>query len=134
MQISAFPSSAEHIIFSPLFAEYIKEQHPIVGESVHLDHNRHSIWVNGYEIRGLTPLEYKLLAYLEKRQGQVCSRDELALHLYPDDMELEGSGVTDTRLDSVVKRLRKRIEPNPKKPRYVVTVRGHGFRWASITN
>jgi DNA-binding response OmpR family regulator len=60
--------------------------------------------------------------------GQVCSRDELIKHLYPEDSSLGGGGVTDNRLDSVVKRLRKQIEPNPKEPKYILTVRGHGFR------
>lgn len=70
------------------------------------------------------------MAYLEENRGRVCSRDELAQHLYPEDMTLEGDGVTDTRLDAVVKRVRKRVEPVPGKPRYIVTVRGHGFRLA----
>jgi two-component system alkaline phosphatase synthesis response regulator PhoP len=97
-----------------------------VGKRIYVDHEHHTIWLNGYEIRGLTPLEYKLVAYLEKKQGQVCTRDELAQYLYPDDVA--GIGVADNRIDSVVKRLRKRIEPNPKEPQYIVTRRGHGFR------
>lgn len=115
-------------IFSPLFAEYIQRQHPTVGERIYVDHERHTVWVNGYEIGGLTPLEYNLIRYLEKKRGQVCSRDELVQVLYPEDAGFDGEGVTDTRLDSVVKRLRKRIEPKPKEPRYIVTLRGHGFR------
>ena len=84
--------------------------------------------MNSREISGLTRLEFKLMAFLEKKRSQLCTRDELARHLYPEDMALEGEGVTDTRLDSLVKRLRKRIEPDPKEPQYIVTVRGHGFR------
>jgi DNA-binding response OmpR family regulator len=52
----------------------------------------------------------------------------LAEHLYPEDMAYDGSGVSDTRLDSVVKRLRKQIEPDSQEPRYILTVRGAGFR------
>ena len=100
----------------------------MVAECVHVDHDRHTVWVNGYETPSLTPLEYKLIAYLEQKQGQICSRDELAQHLYPGEMALTGDGVSDNRLDSIIKRLRKRIEPNSKEPKYIITVRGHGFR------
>jgi DNA-binding winged helix-turn-helix (wHTH) protein len=118
------------LVFSPLLADYIRRQHPTIGARVHIDRQRRTVWVNGRTIKRLAPLEYKMIAYLEERRGQVCSRDELAQHLYPDDMALGGAGVTDTRIDSVVKRLRRRIEPNPKSPRYIVTVHGHGFRLA----
>lgn len=117
-------------ISSPLFAEYIRELHPAIGARVHVDRQRRAVWVDGCKIAELTPLEYKLIEYLEGKRGQVCSRDELAQSLYPEDMSLEGAGVTDTRIDSVVKRLRRRIEPNPKKPQYIQTVRGHGLRLA----
>lgn len=117
-------------IFSPLLAQYLSQEQPRVGSRIHIDHKRHSVWVNGREVRDLPPLEYKLISYLEEKHGQVCTRDELAEHLYPEDMAATGPGVTDTRLDSVVKRLRKQIESNPKNPKYILTVRGHGFRLA----
>ena len=115
-------------IFSSLLKKYIGQQHPVAGTRIHVDHERHTVWVNSREIGGLTRLEFKLMAYLEKKRNQLCTRDELAQHLYPDDMTLQGEGVTDTRLDSLVKRLRKRIEPDPKEPQYITTVRGHGLR------
>lgn len=115
-------------IFSPLLAEFIRQRNLVVGARLYLDHDRRTVWVNGHEVRGFTPLEFKLIAYLDQKPGQVCSRDELAQELYPDEMTPEGANVTDTRIDSVVKRLRKRIEPNPEEPQYIVTVRGHGFR------
>ncbi len=120
----------DHQIFSALFEAYIKQQNPVVGARIFIDHKRRIVSVNGHEVRGLTPLEFELMAYLEKNRGRLVSRDELAQHLYPEDMAFEGEGVTDTRMHSLVKRLRRRIEPNPKKPRYIITVRGHGFRMA----
>jgi DNA-binding winged helix-turn-helix (wHTH) protein len=115
-------------VFSPLLAEYIRRQGPIGEAHIRIDHTHRTVWVDGHEVRGLAPLEYKLITYLEEKRGQVCSRDEVARHLYPRDMAIEGPGVTDTRIDSVVKRLRRQIEPNPKEPRYIVTERGHGLR------
>jgi DNA-binding response OmpR family regulator len=43
-------------------------------------------------------------------------------------MAADSAGIADTRLDSIVKRVRKRIEPDPQEPRYLLTVRGHGFQ------
>lgn len=124
------PWTDQDLVFSPLFAEYIKQQRPLVGAYIHVDRKRRIVWVGSRAIRGLSRLEYKFIAYLEEKRGQVCSRDELAQHLYPDDMSPKGAGVTNARLDAVVKRVRKRIEPLPGKPQYIVTVRGHGFRLA----
>ena len=115
-------------IFSSLFAEYITGQHPVVGAHIHVDHKRLLVSVKGHEIRDLTRLEYNLMAFLDEHRNRVCSRDELADHLYPEDSAFDGSGVADTRLDSLVKRLRRKVEPNPKEPRYIVTARGQGFR------
>jgi DNA-binding response OmpR family regulator len=63
---------------------------------------------------------------LEKKRGEVCSRDELAIQLYPDDVVIKG--VSNNRIDSIAKRVRKKIELNPNKPAIIETVRGVGFR------
>ncbi len=115
-------------LFSPLFADYLKKQSPVVGGGVLVDRTSGIVSVNGHEIKRLTPLEYKLIVYLDDKQGQLCTYDELAAHLYPDDMALDGGGVTDTRLHSLVKRLRKKVEPHTEEPRYIVTERGRGLR------
>jgi DNA-binding winged helix-turn-helix (wHTH) protein len=113
-------------LFSPLFSAYVQGSEPQTGDDVRIDRKRRILWVGGYEVKKLTRLEYELIDYLENKRGQACSRDELIEHLYPD--EWADKGITDNRLDSVIKRLRRRVEPDPKKPRYIVTVRGHGFR------
>jgi DNA-binding winged helix-turn-helix (wHTH) protein len=115
-------------VFSPLLADYINRQSPATSTSIYLDYTRHTVWINGYEVTGLTRLEYELLAYLDQRRSQTCSRDELAHHLYPDEAVPGEAGISDTRLDSIIKRLRRKIEPNPHEPRYLVTMHGYGFR------
>lgn len=113
-------------LFSPLFGSYVEEQQPTVGARIQVDRERRSVWVNGRAIVDLPPLEYKFIEYLESKRGEVCSRNELAQHLYP--REVYDEGVSDGRLDAVVKRLRKRVEPVPGEQRYVETVWGQGFR------
>jgi DNA-binding winged helix-turn-helix (wHTH) protein len=43
-------------------------------------------------------------------------------------MKPEGKGVSDERIDAVLKRLRKIIEPDDDQPHFIVTVRGHGIK------
>jgi DNA-binding winged helix-turn-helix (wHTH) protein len=113
-------------IFSPLLADYVRTQQPSIGARVQVDRDRRTVWVDGRLIRNLPPLEYGFIEYLEANRGQVCSRDELAQHLYPEDALAEG--VSDARLDAVAKRARKRIEPVRGQQRYIETVWGQGFR------
>jgi two-component system, OmpR family, response regulator ResD len=73
----------------------------------------------------LTTLEFELLHFLVQRPGRVFSRDDLLQYVWGEDR------VVDNRtIDSLVSRLRRRIEPDPANPRYVQTVWGAGYRFA----
>ncbi|MCR4405766.1 MAG: winged helix-turn-helix domain-containing protein [Anaerolineae bacterium] len=70
------------------------------------------------EVR-LTRLGFDLLAYLVWNAGRVVGYDELLREVWGYDYT-EGSQVA---IKSCLKRLRRKIEPNPAQPRYLVTVR-----------
>ena len=70
------------------------------------------------EIR-LTAAEAELLAALAQRAGQAVSREELS-----QQPSAEGSG---RAVDVQITRLRRKIEPDPRFPRYLQTVRGRGY-------
>jgi two-component system alkaline phosphatase synthesis response regulator PhoP len=72
----------------------------------------------------LTALEFKLLAAFVLNGGKVLSRDRLL-----DLAWGHGTFVTDRVVDNHVVTLRKKIEPNPSTPRYIVSVRGLGYRF-----
>lgn len=72
----------------------------------------------------ITPLEFKLLAALIRHRGRVLSRDKLL-----DEVWGRGVFVTDRVIDTHVTNLRKKIEPELATPRYVVSVRGVGYRF-----
>jgi len=72
----------------------------------------------------LTPSEFKLLATLVKRRGQVLSRQRLL-----DDGWGPGTFITDRVIDTHIANLRKKIEPTPAAPAYIVSVRGQGYRF-----
>ncbi len=73
----------------------------------------------------LTRLEFDLLLYLVQNAGRAVGYDELLAHVWGYDC-VEGSRET---VKACVRRLRWKIEPDPSRPRYLVTVRGVGYRW-----
>lgn len=80
----------------------------------------------GDERVDLTPSEFALLATLMASPGRTFSRLELLEQL--QDSAYEGYERT---IDVHIRRLRTKIEPDPRKPRYVETVFGFGYRFAA---
>jgi two-component system alkaline phosphatase synthesis response regulator PhoP len=75
------------------------------------------------EIITFTRKEFELLYYLAKHKGKVISRDQLLSSVWDYDF------VGDTRIVDVhVSHVREKIEPNTKKPVYIKTVRGLGYK------
>jgi DNA-binding response OmpR family regulator len=72
----------------------------------------------------LTPREFRLLRLLAGNPGRVFSREELIAHALGD--EFNGY---DRTIDVHVKNLRRKIENDPRDPRYIVTVHGMGYRF-----
>jgi DNA-binding response OmpR family regulator len=72
----------------------------------------------------LTPLEMKLLAALIDADGRLLSRAQLI-----DRVWGEGVAITDRVVDNHVLNLRRKLEDDPAAPRYLVSVRGIGYRF-----
>jgi len=72
----------------------------------------------------LSALEFKLLAAFVKRSGRLLTRAQLLDEVWGSDTH-----VTDRVVDNQVTNLRKKIEPNPERPRYLVSLRGLGYRF-----
>lgn len=80
----------------------------------------------GGELVELTPIELKLLATFIRHRGKVLSRDQLL-----DEAWGRGTYATDRVVDNHITNLRKKIEPRPSEPRYLISVRGIGYRFDS---
>lgn len=78
----------------------------------------------GDEVIALSPREMSLLMYFLDHQGRALSRDALIEGAW--GLDYEGTART---VDNFVVSLRKKIEPNPDKPIYFITVRGVGYRF-----
>ncbi len=90
---------------------------------VRMDVERHVVTVEGGEVR-LPLKEFELLEIFLRNPGRVLTRGQLIDRVWGADY------VGDTKtLDVHVKRLRAKIEPDPGSPRYLVTVRGLGYKY-----
>jgi two-component system, OmpR family, response regulator RegX3 len=90
---------------------------------VRMDVERHIVSVSGGTVQ-LPLKEFELLEVLLRNAGRVLTRMQLIDRVWGADY------VGDTKtLDVHVKRLRAKIEPSPSVPRYIVTVRGLGYKF-----
>lgn len=77
-----------------------------------------------------TALEAKLLRYLMRHEGMVLSRQQILDAVWGSDYY-----GTDRTVDNFINRLRAKLEPSPRHPQHIVTVRGAGYRFSrSVTN
>jgi two-component system alkaline phosphatase synthesis response regulator PhoP len=72
---------------------------------------------------GLTPLEFSLLECFAAHEGKAVSRGQLLREVWND------ADVVSRAVDTAMLGLRKRVEPEPATPRYLVSVRGLGYRF-----
>jgi len=94
-----------------------------VGD-LRMDQAQHRVWVGGEQIE-LTAMEFDLLAFLMTHPGRVFTRLELLEAVRGETYESFERSV-----DSHIKRLRQKIEPDPRNPRFVLTVFGVGYKLA----
>ena len=72
----------------------------------------------------MTPTEFKILGAFVKNRGRVLSRDRLI-----DLAWGAGTYVSERAVDNYIVSLRKKLEPDPAAPRFLVNVRGQGYRF-----
>jgi DNA-binding response OmpR family regulator len=96
----------------------------ITAADVTLDLTRHAVTVDGQSVE-LTPTEFALLRAMAAEPGRAFSRMELL-----DAAQGETYEGYERTIDTHVKNLRAKIEPDPKSPRYIITVYGVGYKFA----
>ncbi|HEX5541843.1 MAG TPA: response regulator transcription factor [Micromonospora sp.] len=95
----------------------------LVAGPVRMDVERHVVTVEGEPVQ-LPLKEFELLELLLRNAGRVLTRGQVIDRIWGADY------VGDTKtLDVHIKRLRSKIEPKPSSPRYIVTVRGLGYKF-----
>jgi len=84
---------------------------------------QHEVRIRG-RLVSLTPAEFNILAALAQEPGRAFSRDDLLERAF--GLDYQGF---DRTADVHIMRLRRKIEPDPEQPRYIVTVPGVGYRF-----
>ena len=87
-----------------------------------IDLERHEVRKGGRLI-ALTPIEFSLLEYLAEHSGKVFTRDQLITALWREDRFIE-----EHNLDVHIHALRQKVEPDPDRPRILLTVHGVGYK------
>jgi len=94
------------------------------ADEVWLDEETGDLCRGQVPLTDLTPLEREALIYLVKHPHVRHTKTDLILNAWPDDPD--PTARTDDSVYQVIRGLRCKIEPNPSKPRYIVTWRGTG--------
>jgi DNA-binding winged helix-turn-helix (wHTH) protein len=122
-------AQSEIRLFSPLFADFALRQAPPSSRDVLVSRSPRVVQIGGQRVETLTELEFEMLCYLYEHRGRVCTKDELVANVYRQQYDRMRGGVSDEALQALISRLRSKIEPERERPRYVVTVRGEGYKF-----
>jgi two-component system, OmpR family, KDP operon response regulator KdpE len=109
-------SHGEAAVFTPVIR---------FGE-LEIDMLHRRVRVDGRDLH-LTPLELSLLYLLAANAGRVLTRDEILDHLWGDDYAAESNVV-----DRQVRQLRAKLQDDWRRPRYIATVPGKGYRFVLL--
>jgi hypothetical protein len=113
---------AEWRIRSDLLAAYVANVEGRGRGKIWLDEETDTLYQGQMPLERLTPLERAVLHFLVSHPRLRHTKTDLIVSAWPD--ELRQYGVTDQSLYQVILELRKKIEPNWTKPRYLITWRG----------
>ena len=104
-----------------------EDSQPIVRvHGIEIDPAKRRVQIDG-KIVELTDQEFRLLHLLATRAGIVFSREAVLAKIWRGD-----TFVTMRSVDTLVKRLRRRIELDSRRPRYLLTVWGVGYKFADV--
>ncbi|HME10147.1 MAG TPA: response regulator transcription factor [Bryobacteraceae bacterium] len=90
---------------------------------VEVDFDRAEVRKGGQPVE-LTPIEFRLLSVFIRSRGRVLTREQLLAGAWAGD-----TFASDRVVDNHIANLRKKIEPDPVNPRFLVNVRGMGYRF-----
>lgn len=118
------------LVFSPVFRAFVSKellkQQETRRRGPWYDANTRQTWLDDREItRKLTSDQFAFLVLLCENPGVVMSKDDIGVAVWPEQAE---NSFSDDQIYQLVKRTREKIEPDPKKPIYIVSVTGQGYR------
>jgi two-component system KDP operon response regulator KdpE len=125
--LRALKAEEDEIPTSVSRSDQLKRARFLQSGGIIVDLQKHVATLHG-QLLNLTPTEFRLLACLMRKADQVLSCQELVREVQNYDCdELEARDIIRVH----IRRLRKKIEPNPANPQYILNVRGVGYMLAS---
>lgn len=120
-------SETGYEMFAPLFADFVRRQQlqQPHARGVYVDVDAGIAFVEGRRVEELTELEYRLLTFLYGRMERVCDKYSIVENVWGQQFIDE---VDDARIEKLISRLRAKLEPEATKPRYLISVRGRGYK------
>ncbi len=114
-------------IFSPMLAQYIAELKPSRTGRITYDAKKQQFYQGDTKLTELTPKDNLLLKHFVSHPQTMIDKDKLIEVGWPDDVSTE---VTNEMVQQAIYQLRKKIEPDTSKPRYLITRHGQGYEFS----
>ena len=95
----------------------------MVFQGMTIDNLNRLVFMNDVQVE-LTGKEFDLLSFLAANKGKVFTKKQIYTHVWEEDYAFDDSNIM-----SFISKLRKKIEPDPEHPFYILTVRGVGYRF-----
>lgn len=130
---SEFKNGIEKLIqgeYSSLMVEADENAASIVSEAaiscgnLVISEKSRKVERDGNEIL-LTPKEFDILLFLAKNRGQVFTKEQIYQAVWENDYVMDDSNIM-----AFIRKLRKKIEPNPDAPEYILTIWGIGYKFS----
>lgn len=94
-----------------------------VFQGMTIDNLNRLVFMNDVQVE-LTGKEFDLLSFLAANKGKVFTKKQIYTHVWEEEYAFDDSNIM-----SFISKLRKKIEPDPEHPFYILTVRGVGYRF-----
>ena len=109
-----------YTLLNPVFST---ETDCMVLQGMTIDNFNRFVLINDVQVE-LTRKEFDLLSFLAANKGKVFTKKQIYTHVWEEEYAFDDSNIM-----SFISKLRKKIEPDPEHPFYILTVRGVGYRF-----
>lgn len=111
----------------PLLEDFITTVSVTSTDQISYNEEKNEIFLGENPISDkLSPSEFRLLKFMVQNKDRLVPKDEIISSVWGDQKSYEG--VTDQALDQIFYRLRKKVEQDPANPRYILTIKGKGYK------
>jgi len=125
--LQALVATTDGLMGAEALSELGKDDSATVVGDIQIDKAKHLVTYRGQPVE-LTPTEFRLLECLVSRAGEVCTPQDLVRCAQGYDTDAWGAR---SIVRVHIRRLRRKLEPDPENPRYILNVRGVGYLFAS---